>query len=66
MIPAVNKIEIVENGKGEWFFRAIAENGETVAMSEMYTRRTSAYIEAAKLWPDAEIIDAPFERGGES
>lgn len=65
MNPNLERVEIVENGNGEWFFRAIATNGETVAVSEMYTRRESAFDEASKLWPGVSIVDAPFERGAE-
>jgi uncharacterized protein YegP (UPF0339 family) len=66
MSASVRRVEIVENAGGEWFFRAVAANGETVAMSEMYTRRESAAGEASKLWPGVEVVDSPFERGGEA
>ena len=65
-MTVLEQVELVENGNAQWFFRAIATNGETVAMSEMYASRESAATEAAKLWPDAKLVDAPFDRSLES
>lgn len=38
-----------------FYFRAVADNGEPVAMSEGYSRRESAVEEAMKLWPGVRI-----------
>lgn len=61
----LSRVELVENGSGEWFFRAIAKNGETVAVSEMYASREGADAEADALWPSVPRIDAPFDRSSE-
>lgn len=41
--------------KPGWFWRIIAENGQTLAHSEMYTRKASA-VHAAKLVRECKIV----------
>jgi hypothetical protein len=53
----VTKVEISRDAAGEYRFAAKAGNGETVAVSEGYTRRESAVARADELFPDALIVD---------
>ena len=54
------KFEITKNQRGEYRFRLKATNGQTVAVSEGYKTKTSAYkgIDSVKtLAADAPVVD---------
>jgi len=55
------KFEVYKDAKGEYRFRLIAPNGETIAVSEGYTSKAGCMngIESVKEnAPKAEIIEA--------
>ena len=52
------KVEIYRDSAGEWRFRAVAGNGEIVAVGEGYKNEGDAVDEARKLWPDSLIEPA--------
>ena len=57
---AGSKFEVYQDAKGEYRFRLIAPNGETIAVSEGYTSKAGCMngIESVKEnAPKAEIVD---------
>ena len=58
---AGSKFEVYQDAKGEYRFRLIAPNGETIAVSEGYTSKAGCMngIESVKEnAPKAEIVEA--------
>lgn len=54
----LSRVELYRDRDGRWRFRAVALNGEIVAVSEAYENRSDAEGEAARLWPDTSIEEA--------
>lgn len=62
-MSTLSRVEIYRDRENQWRFRAVALNGEIVAVSEGYHNRQDTVDEAVRLWPDAEIEE---EGEGES
>lgn len=43
------KLEVFKGRSGEWFVRLVARNGQTVVVTEGYTRKASAIRSARSL-----------------
>lgn len=48
--------EVYEDSAGEWRYRLKARNGEIVATSEAYTRKSSAKRAVRRNHPDVTVI----------
>src|SRR3954468_8495485 len=51
----VGRLEVFEGEDGQYYYRAIGRNGETLNTSEGYTRRATAADEAGKVYPNIKI-----------
>ena len=49
-------LEVFQGKSKEWFWRALASNGEIVAVSEGYSRLESAREAGHKTFPGVEVI----------
>lgn len=54
-MTVLSRVEIYKDREDQFRFRAVALNGETVAVSEGYHNRGDAVDEATRLWPDADV-----------
>ncbi len=54
----VKRVELLKADSDEsaWYFRAVAGNGEVVAVSEMYSSRANARRQAQETFPGATIV----------
>ncbi len=62
-MTSLSRVELFRDRERQWRFRAVALNGETVAVSEGYENRKDALTEAVLLWPDTPIDDLTEEDG---
>lgn len=57
MMTHLSRVELYKDREGLFRFRAVALNGEIVAVSESYSRRKDCADEAIRLWPDMEVSE---------
>lgn len=53
----IDRVEILKAKDGQWYFNAIASNGEIIATSEQYTRMSDAKSAAAALHPGVPKVE---------
>lgn len=58
MAVAVKRVEVFEGRDGQWYWRAVAGNGEIVSASEGYVSKWNAKRGARRLFPRARLTDA--------
>lgn len=52
----LSRVELYTDRDNLWRFRAVALNGEIVAVSESYERSSDARDEAERLWQDTDVV----------